>query len=99
MTNVRSATMKHNSHIIKQNKSQDQNTDSCNCRSNRECPLNGEYMKNNMVYKATVTTQNTKNIMHYIATTFKERFRNHTKSFEVKNMLTKWNFRNTFRNL
>ena len=33
---------------------------------------------------ATVTTQNTKNIKHYIgmtATTFKELFRNHTKSF------------------
>jgi hypothetical protein len=44
-------------------------------------------MTNNIIYKATVTTSNTNDTKHYIgmtATTFKERYANHTSSFRHK---------------
>ena len=44
-------------------------------------------MTNNIIYKATVTTNNTNDSKHYIgmtATTFKERYANHTSSFRHK---------------
>ena len=44
-------------------------------------------MTNNIIYKATVTTNNTNDTKHYIgmtATTFKERYANHTSSFRHK---------------
>ena len=47
-------------------------------------------MTNNIIYKATVTTNNTNDTKHYIgmtATTFKERYANHTSSFRHKKRL------------
>ena len=44
-------------------------------------------MTKDIVYKATVTTSNTNSTKHYIgmtASTFKERYRNHIKSFNHK---------------
>jgi hypothetical protein len=44
-------------------------------------------MTNNIIYKATVTTNNTNDTKQYIgmiATTFKERYANHTSSFRHK---------------
>jgi hypothetical protein len=44
-------------------------------------------MTNNIIYKATVKTNNTNDTKHYIgmtATTFKERYANHTSSFRHK---------------
>jgi hypothetical protein len=47
-------------------------------------------MTNNIIYKATVTTNNTNDTKHYIgmtATTFTERYANHTSSFRHKKRL------------
>ncbi len=44
-------------------------------------------MTKDIVYKATITTSNTNSTKHYIgmtASTFKERYRNHIKSFNHK---------------
>ena len=44
-------------------------------------------MTKDIVYKDTVTTSNTSSIKHYIgitASTFKEQYRNHIKSFNHK---------------
>ena len=57
-----------------------------------KCPLEGHCQTSNIIYQATVTTltpsptqeQNTPPVTHTyvgLATSFKERFRNHTKSF------------------
>ena len=41
-------------------------------------------MTNNIIYKATVTTNNTKHYIGMTATTFKERYANHTSYFRHK---------------
>ena len=67
---------------------------SCQCRlvpsvvciaSGDSCPVNN--VLSHAVYRATVTTGNADNTRHYIgmtASTFKGRYRNHTKSFNHK---------------
>ena len=62
-------------------------TNTCNCRVKNHCPLGGQCMASSIVYKATVSTSNTSITKHYIgmtASTFKERYRNHVKSFQNK---------------
>ena len=78
---------KHNAHIIRNSQSQNTETDNCNCDNKNTCPLPKQCMTNNIFYKATVTTNNTDDTKHYIgmtATTFKERYDNHTSSFRHK---------------
>ena len=56
-------------------------------------------MTNNIIYKATVTTNNTNDTKHYIgmtATKFKERYANHTSSFRHKKDSNK---KRKFRNI
>ena len=63
------------------------NTTSCNCRNKETCPLQNKCMSKDIVYKATISTCNTNDTKHYIgmtSNTFKERFRNHIKSFNHK---------------
>ena len=87
MDNVKSIVTKHNARIIRNNQPQSTITDSCNCTTKNICPLENQCMTRNIVYKATVTTHNTNTTKHYIgmtASTFKERYRNHIKSFKHK---------------
>ena len=87
MNNVKSIITKHNAHIIRNSQSQNMETDNCNCDNKNTCPLPKQCMTNNIIYKATVTTNNTNDTKHYIgmtATTFKERYANHTSSFRHK---------------
>ena len=59
----------------------------CNCLKSRKanCPLNGKCLTESVVYQATITTSEAVPKVHtYIGNTsndFKERFRNHEKSF------------------
>ena len=82
MNNVKSIITKHNAHIIRNSQSQNTETDNCNCDNKKTCPLPKQCMTNNIIYKATVTTNNTNDTM--TATTFKERYANHTSSFRHK---------------
>ena len=87
MNNVKSVITKHNARIIRNNQPQQTDTDSCNCRSKNACPLGNQCLSKNIIYKATVTCSNTNSTKHYIgmtASTFKERYRNHIKSFNHK---------------
>ena len=98
MSNVRSIITSHNTRISRRSQSQNINTDNCNCRNKHACPLQNKCMSKDVVYKATVITNNTQDTKHYIgmtSNTFKERYRNHIKSFTHKNIQTKRNFRNT----
>ena len=100
MNNVRSIITSHNTRIIRKSQTQVTSVDNCNCRNKEACPLQNKCMNKDIVYKATISTSNANDTKHYIgmtSSTFKERYRNHIKSFtHTKNIQTKRNFRNTF---
>ena len=61
--------------------------DNCNCRNKEACPLQNKCMNKDIVYKATISTSNANDTKHYIgmtSSTFKERYRNHIRSFTHK---------------
>ena len=55
----------------------------CNCSCNTTCPLNGQCLSENIVYKAQVTEQPAGHVKHYIglATKFKDRLAVHKQGF------------------
>jgi hypothetical protein len=59
MNNVKSIITKHNAHITRNSQTQTTETDNCNCDNKNTCPLPKQCMTNNIIYKATVTTNNT----------------------------------------
>ena len=57
----------------------------CNCRKKESCPLNGECLTSQLVYRATVTNAVNEDMNKYIGladTTFKERHSNHKRDFK-----------------
>ena len=59
----------------------------CNCRVNMECPLNGNCLKMDVLYKAKCLADDepTKDYIGITATTFKVRHTNNTSSFRNQN--------------
>ena len=59
----------------------------CNCRVKNSCPLNGECLTPKFIYRANVSNykNSEKNFYFGLAdTSFKERYRNHTRDFKHK---------------
>jgi predicted GIY-YIG superfamily endonuclease len=60
----------------------------CNCQKKNQCPLDGNCLQERTVYEATVTCEDpTYKPRKYIGsaeTTFKKRFANHKKSFNIE---------------
>jgi hypothetical protein len=62
-------------------------SDNCNCNNPSECPIKKNSTSKNIIYKARVTSPDDGVIKEYIgmtATTFKERYGNHKKSFKLR---------------
>jgi hypothetical protein len=58
----------------------------CNCRRPQDCPLCNQCLTECVVYKATISTDNTP-VKHYYGLTegpFKTRFNNHNRSFRTE---------------
>ena len=75
----------HNSKIIQGNSEPEKG--GCNCRVKNECPVGGECQKRGVVYQAEVTREDNK-VDTYVglaATSFKDRYSNHTSSFRTRN--------------
>ena len=59
MENFKSLISCHNKNVLKRtNSKKDHETSTCNCRDKDSCPLNDKCLQENVVYKATITTQN-----------------------------------------
>ena len=61
--------------------------ENCNCRNKHACQLQNKCMSKDILYKATINIGNTQDTKHYIgmtSNTFKERYKNHIKSFTHK---------------
>ena len=87
MNDVNNIISKHNTRIINKSQPQVINTASCNCRNKKTCPLQNKCMSKDIAYKAPISTCNTNDTKHYTgmtSNTFKERFRNHIRSFTHK---------------
>ena len=79
-TNVGNIIKPHNSKVL--SKTNDNKNSKCNCRSEPNCPLNGECLTQCLIYKATSTTSSSS--FAYYGTSegeFKTGYNNHTKSF------------------
>ena len=83
MPNIKNITNTHNKKII--NPSKDNITRTCNCVRKHQCPLNENYLTNNVLYKASITPneENSKTKIYYgvSETAFKLRYANHKKTF------------------
>ena len=73
MNNVRSIITNHNTRIMRKRQTQVISADNCNCKNKEACPLQNKCMSKPSA-QATQTT----------SSTFKERYRNHIKSFTHK---------------
>ena len=81
---------KHNKYVLKKHNDKAKNTKTnidtktCNCRKPDQCPVSNTCLAKSLVYKAEVSTDkdNAKVYIGVTANSFKERFRNHTKSIK-----------------
>ena len=83
MTNIINA---HNKLILKTDEKQKEGL--CNCIQPANCPLTGKCLTNNVVYKATVTSNTerptSKSYIGICETSFKTRYNNHKSSFAIE---------------
>ena len=84
--NIKTIINSHIAKILFPKKSTEQRT--CNCLNKVNCPLEQKCLTTNIVYKAKVTSSN-QNYQEKVyfgscETTFKKRFSNHKKSFNLK---------------
>ena len=85
LPNIKRIIQSHNTNIINKPINPDTNS-KCNCRQKNSCPLDGNCLAENIVYKATITTDNQNyKLKEYIGSTcnkFKTRYGNHKASFK-----------------
>ena len=85
MSNNKSRINAHNRDILQNTPSK--NAKQCNCQQKKNCPMNGACLKESLVYCATISC-NDKNYKSKLyngscETSFKKRYSNHQKSFNV----------------
>ena len=86
MPNIGDIISLHNKAILHQSDRKTQTVDKlCNCRNPSTCPLEGRYEEGQIVYKATLTSQN-KAMAYYgsCETEFKSRYNNRKQSLNFK---------------
>ena len=85
MPNIKTKINAHNRDILRNTPSK--NAKQCNCQQKENCPMNGACLKESLVYYATISC-NDKNYKPKLykgscETSFKKRYSNHKKSFNV----------------
>ena len=84
MSNMSSILSSHNLNVIKP---QNNNSYGCNCRVKESCPLQNQCLTPKVIYRADIENDKNPDTKFYFgltATSFKERFRNHTRDFTHK---------------
>ena len=88
----------HNSNVLR--KTNDNNNRKCNCRSKPNCPLDGEFLTQCLVYKATSKTSSNSFVNYGTSEgQFKTRYNNHTKSFRHHECINETELSKHVRNL
>ena len=87
LPNVERAIQNHNNKLLSLHQDQENaQRKLCNCRDKNACPLNGECLRECVVYQATVTETDTQEENTYIGLTensFKTRYNLHKSSFKL----------------
>jgi hypothetical protein len=79
MPNVQQIINRHNQSILNPKETTPKG---CNCRVKSQCPMEGRCLESNIVYQATVSTDNkSETYVGLTSTTFKARYNNHKYSF------------------
>ena len=82
MSNIKHSIDGHNKSVLNKKNVATRN---CNCRKPADCPMNGDCLKQSVVYQATVSTNDDRRDQSYVGLTensfFKTRFTNHKASF------------------
>ena len=84
MSNMSSILSSHNLNVIKP---KNNNSYGCNCRVKESCPLQNQCLTPEVIYRADIENgknPDTKCYFGLTGTSFKERFRNHTRDFTHK---------------
>jgi len=82
MPNIASIIKSHSTKLTAPESMNENPAWTCNCRRGTKCPLNGECLKNCIVYQATFKSENKQaTYFGFCATTFKARYNNHTLLF------------------
>ena len=84
MPNVQQIISSHNKRVANKMDANTHTDDNCNCKGDRQCPLNGNCQTRSVIYQATVTRQDNPIVETYVgltANTFKKRYDGHTSSF------------------
>ena len=83
MSNIKHNIDGHNKSVLSKKNVATRN---CNCRKPADCPMNGDCLKQSVVYQATVSTNDGRPDQTYVGLTensFKTRFANHKASFST----------------
>ena len=84
MKNMQQIIKSHNRNITKK-ENQAQEARKCNCRVKSSCPLGGNCLTNDVIYRADVNSnKGTASYIGLASGNFKTRYNNHTKSFRHK---------------
>ena len=85
MPNAKSAIDAHNKPQLKQTNTSESTSNAglCNCHKKEDCPLENQCLTRDIVYQATVTTeQGSECYLGLTDSDFKSRFANHKQSFK-----------------
>ena len=85
MSNIKAKIHKHNKNNLEKAHQKHLDTQLCNCRNKKQCPLNGQCLIESIVYQANIMANipdyKEKVYLGVSETTFKVRYGNHKKSF------------------
>jgi hypothetical protein len=83
MPNMKQLIQGHNKRILSNDGPSNSQAKMCNCRLKTACPLNGTCLRENVIYKAEVSTaEDTKTYIGSTGLTFKRRYYGHTATFK-----------------
>ena len=94
MDNMEKLIKKHNNNLLRKN---DTNKQTCNCCTNKTCPLDSKCLSSNIVFSAEVLIGNNQQGEKYFGiceTEFKTRLDNHKNSFRNRQKKKSLNFLN-----
>ena len=85
LPNCKQVITSHNKKLLRSKTDYNTTTKKCNCRNKKECPLNNNCLEKNIIYEATIISENEeKSYVGSTGNTFKSRYGGHKSTFNKK---------------